>query len=227
MAAEVTDPTEREGPVAGTEGDPDTVPEASGSNAAGDSAALLAEAERVIETMSASSYSHRTRIANGEYDVDCSGFVDWLLGRVNPLALAELKSLSVKRPLAKHFVAMLTSDVPKVHWSRVPAVSELVPGDLIVWDKPVDVISTNTGHAMLVAGKPRLERDSRWTIPVIDSSASAHGSRDARHAHHATGIGRGTIVLETSARGEPIAYHWSTAKTSLRHDTRIVLGRIH
>ncbi len=227
MLAETGDSTEQESRIAGTEGDPDTLPEASAFGAAGDSVALLAEAVRVLETMSASSYSHRTHISNGEYDVDCSGFVDWLLGRVNKAALAELQSLSVKRPLAKHFVAMLATAQPKVHWSRVLTVSELASGDLIAWDKPADVISSNTGHVMLVAAKPRFERAGRWAIPIIDSSASAHGARDARHASHATGIGRATIVLETSAGGEPIAYHWSTAKTSLRHDTRLVLGRIH
>lgn len=221
--AEAADGEER---VSGVEGEPDTVPEPSAASGAGNSAALLAEATRVLGSMSSSTYSHHTHVEQGQYDVDCSGFVDWLLGQVNPPALAELRALSVKRPLAKHFVAVLGSATPKVHWSRLLTVAELAPGDVIAWEKPADLTSSNTGHVMIVAEPAQLERENRWTIPIIDSSASPHGSSDARRAAHATGIGRGSVVLETSASGEPVAYHWSRAKRSLRHETRIVLARL-
>jgi len=212
--------------VVGVEGDLDTVPEEPALAEVGDSAALLGAATRVLETMTGSRYAHHTQIGGGEYDVDCSGFVDYLLARVNAPALAELRSLSVKRPLAKHFVAVLASETPKRHWSRVPTVAELTPGDLIAWDKPADVISTNTGHVMIVAAAPELVQEARWKVSIVDSSASPHGSHDARHASQTTGIGRGAIILEIGSNGEPIAYHWSIAKTSPRHDTRIVLARI-
>jgi len=227
VASEVSDSNEQEADdVAGVEGESDALPEDPLPGSSGNSAALLTAAMRVLETMSGTSYSHRTRVSNGEYDLDCSGFLDYLLARVNPPALAELRSLSVKRPLAKHYVAVLALAEPKQHWSRVPSVAALAPGDLIAWDKPDDVTSSNTGHVMLVFAAARLEGDRKWTVPIIDSSASPHGAQDARHTRHTTGIGRGTIVLETDANGSPVAYRWSPGKASRRHETHIELGRI-
>lgn len=221
------DNDEKDAPVSGVEGDPDGVPDdpAPATGGAG-SAALLAEATRVLRSMSGTRYSHHTHIAGGEYDVDCSGFVDYLLTSVNPPALAELRAQSgVKRPLAKHFVLVLDSAVAKQHLSRVARIQDLGPGDLIAWDLPADVRSTNTGHVMLVASMPEQLSGKRWSVPIIDSSASPHGLHDARHTDNTTGIGSGTIVLEVGADGAPVAYHWSPAKSSPRHETSIVFGR--
>ena len=104
------DPSEVEERVAGLEGDPDDIQVAPivggvgpGSGLRG-SAAFLAEATRVLDTMTASTYSHKTHVDGTVYDLDCSGFVDYVLARVEPAALTEVRAATVKRPLAKHFV---------------------------------------------------------------------------------------------------------------------------
>ena len=79
---------------------------------------------------------------------------------------------------------------------------------------------------MIVTAPPTQRKDGAWTIPILDSSASPHGKDDTRKKTHATGVGRGTVVLETNASGLPIAYRWSTWHSSHRHATQIVMGRL-
>jgi len=227
--AEPSEPVaaELESPVAGSEGDPDAIEVTPAAGSTGGGASLLAEATQILNTMSASTYSHHTHVEGGVYDVDCSGFVDYLLGRVAAPALNELRAATVRRPLAKHFVQFLAASAPASrHWQRVARVSELEPGDIIAWLKPTDLSSTNTGHVMIVAGALEARPESRWSVPIIDSSAAPHGKHDARKLAHTTGIGRGTIVLEADSAGAPIAYHWTTFRTSPRHETTITLGRV-
>ena len=227
------DPSEVEERVAGVEGDPDDIQVAPivggvgpGSGLRG-SAAFLAEATRVLDTMTASTYSHKTHVQGTVYYVDCSGFVDYVLARVEPGALTELRATTVKRPLAKHFVDFFAADAPRTTWERISRVQDLSPGSLVAWRKPDDVTSTNTGHIMIVAAPPTRRPDGAWTIPIIDSSASPHGKDDTRKKSHATGVGRGVVVLETNASGLPVAYRWSTWHASHRHATQIrVMGRL-
>jgi hypothetical protein len=228
-ASEALEPSEVEAPVAGAEGDPDDIQVAPMAVAAGvGSAALLAEATRVLDTMTASTYSHKTHVEGTVYDLDCSGFVDYVLARVAPAALGELRAATVKRPLAKHFVDFLAAPAAgaaRTPWERITRVEELTPGSLVAWRKPADVTSTNTGHVMIVAAPPTQREDGGWLVAVLDSSASPHGKDDTRKKHHATGVGRGTMVLETNARGAPVAYRWSPLHVSHRHATEIVMGR--
>ena len=231
---ENVDPSEAsevEAPVAGAEGDPDDIQVApiagvAGAGSAG-SAALLAEATRVLDTMTASTYSHKTHVEGTVYDVDCSGFVDYVLARVAPAALGELRAATVKRPLARHFVDFFAAPaVARTTWERIARVQELSPGSLVAWRKPDDVTSTNTGHVMIVAAPPTQRKDGGWLVAVLDSSASPHGKDDTRKKSRATGVGRGTMVLETNAAGAPVAYRWSPLHVSHRHATEIVMGRL-
>lgn len=178
----------------------------------------------MLETMTASRYSHRTHIEGTVYDVDCSGFIDYLLGRADPPALDELRAATVRRPLAKHFVEFLFASTPRRTWVRIPRISDLAAGDIIAWTKPADVASTNTGHVMLVAGPLGQPQENVWSVPVIDSTAGAHGSRDARKG--GSGVGRGTILVEADLSGVPVAYYWSEDRKSRRHSTEIVMGRL-
>jgi hypothetical protein len=65
-----------------------------------------------------------------------------------------------------------------------------------------------------------------WSVPIIDSAAAPHGKDDARGRGGATGVGRGVIVLDADPSGAPIGYHWSEQRTSPRHETAIVMGRL-
>ena len=187
---------------------------------------LLAEAARAVDTMTASTYSHKTHVEGTVYDVDCSGFLDYLLRIVDPEALHELVAATVKRPLAKHFVDFFSAPSPHTHWARVARVQDMQPGDVLAWRRPADVVSKNTGHVMLVTAAPSPRGADSWVVAIIDSTASPHGPRDPRRAEHHTGIGRGVVVLDTDAAGAPLRYHWTDVRTSPAHITDIAIGRL-
>jgi hypothetical protein len=132
----------------------------------------------------------------------------------------------VKRPLAKHFVQFLSADSAKQNFQRLTQVRQLLPGDILAWNKPEDLASSNTGHVMIATAAPEQRADNLWAVAIIDSTAAPHGPSDARKSAHTTGVGRGFVVLESDATGAPIAYHWTRARGSLRHTTKIALGRL-
>jgi hypothetical protein len=224
--ADEPEPGDREEGVTGVEGEGDEAAFAVARATSRGSAGLIAEASHVLSTMTASTYSHKTQIDGGAYHVDCSGFIDYLLARVEPSALDEMRAATVKRPLAKHYVDFLRSPPSAGRWERVARVTELAPGDIVAWKRPDDVHSTNTGHVMLVAEAPRAHGDTVWAVPIIDSTALPHGRSDSRKASRATGVGRGTVLLDADAAGAPVAYFWSDGKKAHRHTTDIAMGRV-
>ena len=225
---------ESEPPIAGNEGDDDTLPAASAPSAGTaklGSAALLAEANRQLAAMTSSTYSHHTHIdeARGSYDYDCSGFVGYALGRAAPDAFAELTKATVKRPLAKHIVSFVDGIPPLAHtgrWHRVMRAVDLVPGDVVAWLQPADSTSTNTGHVMIVHGAPAQEagHPERVVVPVIDSTAVRHGAGDSRPVH-TSGLGTGAIVLVVDASGAPAHFHWTPGKAR-EHTSPIALAHL-
>src|SRR5215470_4290456 len=130
--------------------------EKDGPRAPAPAASLVAEATRIVTTAKATTYSHKTFVDEEalRFDVDCSGFVGYLLRRVAPQARRELVAATVKRPLAKHFVSFIEGLPPKAkgRWTRVDDARALQAGDVVVWIRAADSKSTNTGHVMLVAG---------------------------------------------------------------------------
>ena len=216
----------------GNEGDDDELPRATTAAPAGaGGAALLGEANRIVGRVRSSTYAHKTRVdeAAAEYDLDCSGLVDYALGRVCPDALDTLpRNGAGKRPLAKHFVELIDGLAPgqkKGRWKRVGKAAELAPGDVVAWLKPADVTSNNTGHVMIVRGPVSVER-GEVSVPVIDSTSMRHGADDSRFASKATGVGLGTIHLIVSESGAPVGYRWSNGKKARNHSCIVALGRI-
>jgi hypothetical protein len=212
----------------GDEGD-DAPLELSTGPAGGGSPALLAEARRELAAMRASAYTHHTHVdeARGTFDYDCSGFLDYALRRADPAAFAELVHATVRRPLAKHVVAFLEAGGGPT-WHRIARARDLVAGDVIAWRKPADVVTRNTGHVLIVRGKPIADPayPGALIVPIIDSTAVTHGTSDSRRADHATGLGQGEVILVLDSTGAPIGYRWSRGRKAHVHPTRVALGRI-
>jgi len=191
---------------------------------------LAAEGERELAMVRSTRYTHRTNVDEslGRFDYDCSGFVSYAMARVAPAAYESVHSFAAHRPLARDYVAWILSlgGASRASWAPIPMVQSLSAGDVVAWLKPASVVSRNTGHVMIVLGPPRPRSASEWVVPIIDSSAKAHGSGDARKAAHETGIGRGTIVLVVDASGSPIAYRWSEWARSPVLPTQIVFARV-
>ncbi len=191
---------------------------------------LVAEATRIVTTAKATTYSHKTFVdeAAGRFEVDCSGFVGYLLRRVAPQARKELVAATVKRPLAKHFVSFIAGLPEKGagRWARLDDARKLRAGDLIAWTRAADSKSTNTGHVMLVAGPPTHHGARVVKVPIFDSTALAHGATDKRAAGSPNGVGQGTIVLRTDRSGKPLAFRWSPTGKYKYHETEIALARL-
>jgi cell wall-associated NlpC family hydrolase len=188
---------------------------------------LADEARRTLGRVRETSYRHATTVDEeaGAYHVDCSGFVDYLLARAAPAALAALPRSPPRhpRPRAADFVAAVSAGAPP--WRRLGRVADLEPGDVVAWLRPEDSPSKNTGHVMIVDGPPRPRAAGEWAVPIIDSTGLRHGASDSR-ARESTGVGRGTIVLVVDAAGAPVAFRWSQASTARARATTVVLGRI-
>jgi hypothetical protein len=226
---------EESGPaLAGEEGDDPSEPTAGTPPRSGPGGpALLAEVDRELSAMRASAYSHHTRVdeAAATFDYDCSGLLVYALSRVAPDALAAVRATAARRPRSSEFVAFL-EHIPaggsQGRWQRVGRVQDLTPGDVVVWLKPTDSRSTNTGHTMIVHGMPSPdpEHAGAFVVPVADSTEGPHGPGDSRVAAHRTGLGQGEIVLVADGSGAPVGYRWSRSRSSREKATVIALGRL-
>jgi hypothetical protein len=225
---------ESEPALAGQEGDDPWEPPAGTSPRSGPgAAALLAEVDRELSAMKASAYTHHTRVdeAAASFEYDCSGLLVYALSRAAPDALAAVRATASRRPRSSEFVAFLEG-IPaggsQGRWQRVGRVQDLAPGDVVVWLKPADSRSTNTGHTMIVHGAPSPdpEHAGAFVVPIADSTEGPHGPGDSRAGAHRTGLGQGEIVLVTDGSGAPVGYRWSRSRRSREKATTIALGRL-
>jgi hypothetical protein len=192
---------------------------------------LLREAERELSNMRSSRYQHTTRVDEeaGDYRYDCSGFIDYALERVAPEAFAALPHRPGKRPLAQDFVQLFedlgAGGKPK-RWRAVASPAALRPGAVLAWRKPHDIDSHNTGHVMIVAGRPRpsTSMDNELLVPVIDSTQSAHAD-DSRSAGE-TGLGSGTIGLVLDDSGAAVGYRWRGGRSRRILYTAVAFARL-
>jgi len=189
---------------------------------------LLREAERQLDRMNASRYTHATHVdeANGTYEYDCSGFVGYALSNADPCGLSVLLH---KRPDAGNFYYHLVLFGPgpgSGGWMSVSTPHELQPGDIIVWLKPDESDAKSTGHIMIVAGTPgpNPEREGEILVTVIDSTTSPHAD-DTRKPGQ-TGLGKGTIGIMTGPSGLPSGYYWRGGVSSALQETEMVFARI-
>ena len=189
--------------------------------------ALDEEGARMLSAMRTTLYAHETKIdeATGHYELDCSGFVGYALARSRREAYDELRTATVKRPLAKHFVEFFQHGEHKA-WKAIPRALDLAPGDVIAWLKPADVETKNTGHVMIVREPPHVDpkHPDVVIVPIMDSTGVPHGNNDSRKATKATGIGTGEVLLIVDETGAPIGYRWSRGKKARIHLTTIALA---
>jgi cell wall-associated NlpC family hydrolase len=209
-------------------------PPAEGSGAEPKAAAelLVVEAARQISAMKVTAYEHTTAVdeSTGTFKYDCSGFVGYALTRVLPAQLAAVKAFGgVVRPLAMHYETFFESIAPgasKGGWSRVARAVDARPGDVVAWLKPAELVSSNTGHVMIVTGAATInpKRADEILIPVTDSTSSFHGPADTRYPS-ADGLGRGAIGIIVDAAGNPLRYRWTGGYSTKEYTTAISFGR--
>ncbi len=166
---------------------------------------------------------------HGVYVVDCSEYVDQLLTQANPVAFDTLSNWSgTEKPTSNDYFSFFNqlNERPLQNWQHVDNVSQLKPGDILVFRFKNDRHHRAYGHVMVVMNEPT--RDENWAnlyyVRVSDSAPSGH-SDDTRNGHHHSGIGAGTIVLQVDSQtGNPIAYAWRT-DAPLEHNMYYAMAR--
>jgi hypothetical protein len=167
----------------------------------------------------------------GVFVTDCSGFVNFVVGRAAPASYRSLRTArATDRPTSWDYSLGLRRSVRS--WSRVPHVADVRPGDVIAWTRPPD---SRAGHVMVIASAAHPIGTRRWALDVIDSTSVPHGRADTRRHDHRngpastngrpSGVGRGTIGLLVDATGRPVAYLWSAADHRVYHPSAITVSR--
>jgi hypothetical protein len=204
----------------------------------------VATAERLVEQLDLAN----TNYEHGQGSIawsgtvashtDCSGFIDQLLMHDDGFVADDFKRwFGSRRPTAERYHDAI---VDGRGFTRLDGIAELRPGDLIA----IKYLTRhdNTGHIMLVVDTPKrmsatppyVEGTAQWSVAVIDSSESGHGTTDTRHKRGADGrdhdgLGRGVFRLYADARGQVAGFSWSTTKASrfvAPQDEHLVLGRL-
>lgn len=173
-------------------------------------------------------YQHTTTVdeSSGSYFYDCSGLLDYALGRARPADLTPIPHTKV-RPLAADIEGYLHRGLtgPIEGWQALARVDALSPGDVVAWQATEDSTTGDTGHVMVVLDPPALNsaRTTEWLVRVADSTISPH-ALDSRHPG-TTGLGTGTIGLLVDDSGAPAAFYWRGGVSAQAKPTQIALGR--
>ena len=131
------------------------------------------------------------------YDMDCSGFVDFLLKRVAPEQYAGLPiEPGHARPRAamyfKLFSGLAAHNVPG--WRAIDRLSDAKRGDIISWARTASTQEPqDTGRVVIVAAAPALTNMGEYKLAVYDSSEIHHDGDSRPNA--TSGIGQGVITL--------------------------------
>ncbi len=195
-----------------------------------DIAELLGTIEsRLTET----EYRHRTSVNHrrGRYRWDCSGMAGWVLERE---ATRAYEAMDDERPVARDFYDMIEdapTDRSRHGWRQIVGPSQLAPGDIFAWRKPVAWRHRpNTGHVgfILETPQPHPEHENVWLFRIADSTSIPHED-DSRERGDGGGFGTATIAFLVDVDGNPIAYGWHGSRQhpdTFVH-TRIGFGRVN
>jgi hypothetical protein len=185
-------------------------------------------AEKLLGAIHETHYQHRTYIVEsaGIYDMDCSGFVDFLLKRVAP---EQYVCLPIEpghaRPRAAMYFELLSglpgNRVPG--WNPIDRLADAQRGDIVAWaltastQKPGD-----TGHVVIVAAPPILVSPGQYRVVVYDSSGIHHD--DDSRPEATSGIGKGAITFRADDRGIPVGFQFNSHAHF--HLEPIAIGRL-
>jgi hypothetical protein len=175
---------------------------------------VAGEALRILENTRHTKYQHDIFIdeATGTYNLDCSGFVSYLLGRVAPAHLGFIPTHGMEsRLLAQDyytFFSLLPTETTN-GWRQVLSLSDVQPGDLIAW--PLPPPNPDTGHVFVVAANPVPVADDILAVMAYDASDILHydDSRGSGPGQFRTGVGSGTFHLQINAAGIPVAFQFN------------------
>lgn len=176
----------------------------------------------------ATSYENRTQ---------CSSFVTRLLKQAYNWSDNDFSAWfgSISPTAATYHDAIAAQN----SFSLIQNINDIQSGDIIAVKYTDD--PTSTGHVMIAKSTatlrtstlPTVNSTLQYTIDVIDSSKSGHGTTDTRLMADGTwdtGAGMGKLRLYADSNGTVVGYSWSIAKNSIYYDQQsghhLVIGRL-
>jgi CHAP domain len=190
--------------------------------AASESLALMLadQASDVLANVKETRYIHTQNVnaAIGVYDVDCSGFVSWILQQI---ALRHLQQIpfddSAGRQLAHNYYQFFASRPVQAAqgWQQISGLANALKGDLVAWQLADNPHGGDTGHVFVVHATPVANPDGTLRIHVIDASDVKHfdDSRGTGPGQFATGVGSGFIHFQVDGDGNPTAFQFNANET--------------
>jgi cell wall-associated NlpC family hydrolase len=149
---------------------------------------------RVVDTV----YQHDTYVdvATGTYDMDCSGYVGYVLQRI----------------------------APRHGWQPVQPLPGARRGDIVAWRSELIEPGENTGHVFIVAADPEILDDGVISVLAYDSSNIRHydDTRGQGGNSPATGLGSGRIHFRPGDSG----WEFQFGPGDSYHECPIAVGRI-
>jgi hypothetical protein len=174
---------------------------------------LAGEAEQVLANNRHTHYQHTIHIdeTTGTYDLECSGFVTYLLDNVAPRHLAAISKRPNETRLHAAAYAAFLADLATTAvsgWHAVGPYPDIARGDLIAW--ALDPPNRDTGHIFVVADPPVQVDESTIAITGLDASDIAHyaDSRVSAATGYRSGAGTGTFHLRVDTTGTPTGFQF-------------------
>jgi hypothetical protein len=190
---------------------------------------VAAEAEAVIRAARHSVYQHDTfvDVATRTYDMDCSGYVGYVLEQIAPRHYHTIPAAGI-RPLAFEFYERFSS-LP-VHgadgwgWRRVASLMDARRGDIVAWRSERLEPGFNTGHVFVVVYDPETLADGVVAVRAYDSSNILHhnDTRARAGAPPATGLGVGTIRFRYTGDGPEFQF----GRRDAFHECALAIARL-
>jgi cell wall-associated NlpC family hydrolase len=190
---------------------------------------VAAEAEAILLSVVHTVYQHDTYVdvATGTYDMDCSGYVGYVLQRIAPRHYQTIPLDSAAgRPLAFDFYDLF-SELPQDGadgWQPVPPLADVRRGDIVAWRSELLEPGENTGHVFIVVDDPEIFDDGVVSILAYDSSNIRHydDTRGQGGNSPATGVGSGRIHFRSGDSG----WEFQFGPGDSYHECPIAVGRI-
>jgi cell wall-associated NlpC family hydrolase len=209
-------------------------------------------AETTFDNASVVGYIHRNALASRqvlsqsdgslEAKTDCSGFMSYIVHSIAPRHYRAVRSMEPQKsyPQAKiwaQFFDTLDSNQPRDGWLAISNWRDLRPGDIIAWEEGKISAGGNTGHVMMVQGKPgeiKQQQDIRYfEVLVIDSSSVYHFPPEhlppKASQTHRNGLGEGNVRILLSEQNVPVGYwagtYWGEGEKPIKGPTLTKLVR--
>jgi hypothetical protein len=180
---------------------------------------FAAQAEFIVNNLVQTDYQHdeNINVAEGVYDLDCNGFVGFVVESLAPKHYGLIpKESDQPRPRAFEYYVFFTSlTLPATGgWRRIDSLQDARRGDILAWRFREILPGQDTGHVLFLAQTPRPLNSGVLAVRVYDSADSPHfdDTRGNEPGQFPNGVGSGLINFEADDQGAPTAFQFGPSE---------------